>query len=1024
MAPSTLLSAAVWLAALAAPQDGAVWEVVDVPLGAIVDLQRGAVVAEPPADGGPFLRGPHEAFQGNVLLQAAPSPARMFGRPDPAGGGGTPYYKGLAEGDGVLWALDGAWGFVRLLEQGPQAARLEVARAPAGVDALVRAPAVLRVEADPAGFALYFDTEGLAAGPWRIERRELAPGAPFSEVATVDASPFLDTDAPRDRPHEWRVSRAAAPAQPGALARGVRTVTPGEWPVPLTTGTHIDLLTGALDGARAHLEVTQVSGGIVVLKPLRATLVAPSSPKLGWGLVARTNFDVNAEGRLRSFQAGSELCALTPEGVIVRVELVRGEDGGVALLRQPALQGELSIPRPPAIQIEHTPAGVTVVAEPLAEPSERSDDVALVLERELALGRGDWVTVAEGDPGARRLDVELPHAEPGTPAAAEAPPLVRLRVRQRYTFGASSFPTAPRTIVLASLEDTARRAAWADAAIADLDAEDWQRRDAARRLLEALGPEVLPRLRQVLEAGTPEARAAVQALLSSDTSATGRALLYGVEAARRGVTGDVPEALLSEQPSERAFAIVRALEAAAARADGEARAAALVWAAVSAQHDSDLGVRAYCDMLVALHERGAPGTGPEGLLRGDLAALRGEPRLAQQPRLSDVTLTDDANSALMRLRLDRTLDLADLEVGPVLGAVLAHVGRAARAPEAGLALPDYDVDSVDLALRLVARYALRRDTRLLDAARGLFVDGAAIDWQVTLEGWRSAVAVRIADESVLAAARPVFELRGAGGGAPTLEDLATLLAELRQSGVTGADVLLPPGDIGDGSPGQWLELDVPGVRLRSRSASEPARLRCGVRVMAARGVVLDGVHIEHQGGAALLLLDGAHLALRGGSALGTGMGVQVQDADLELYNTEVGDLTAGRGGQWSARHLGRGRIVARGVYFRGGSVYLGDFGDSYFERCIFDAGERPVLQAQRDGRPILRECLARSAAMGFVNVTGGCLAAVVLDVPRDPFGPRPDGLAVDPRWFVLTGPGQVVPEALRLARSPLEGSTE
>ena len=131
-------------------------------------------------------------------------------------------------------------------------------------------------------------------------------------------------------------------------------------------------------------------------------------------------------------------------------------------------------------------------------------------------------------------------------------------------------------------------------------------------------------------------------------------------------------------------------------------------------------------------------------------------------------------------------------------------------------------------------------------------------------------------------------------------------------------------------------------------------------------------------------------------------------------------LSAGRSGQWAARHLGRGRIVARGVHFRGGSVYLGDFGDSYFERCIFDAGERPVLQAQREGRPILRECLARSSAMGFVNVSGGCLAAVVLDVPRDPFGPRPDGLAVDPRWFVLTGPAQSVPQALRLARSPLE----
>jgi len=1044
MALATFFSTALALAALAAPQvgapiavdptaedpsgepaAGAFWEVLEVPLGSALDLVRGAVVAAAPADGRPFLRGPLEAFQGNVLLSPAPSPARMFGAPDPSAAQGTPYFKGLAEGEGLLWTLGDTWGFVRLLEHGPQAARLEVGRAPAGVAALVRAPAALSVDADPTGFTLRFDSEGLHPGPWRIERRELAAGAPFVEVATVAASPFTDVDAARDRPHEWRVRRALAPAAPGALGRSVRTVTPGEWPVPLTVGVRLDLLTGALDGARAHLEVTQVSGETVVLKPLRATLVAPSSPKSGWRLVERASFDPSAEGRLRSFQAGSELCALTPEGVIVRVELVRAEGGGVALLRQPALAGERLLPRAPIIQIEHTPAGVTVVAAPLAPDVERPEEVALTLERELVLGRGDWVVIAEGAPGARRLDAPLATDSPaGAQSDASAPPLARLRARQRYAFGPQSFPTEPRTLVLVPLADAARRAAFAEAAIADLDHEDWQRRDAARRLLEALGPEVLPRLRAVLESGSPEARISAQALLAGVSSSAGRALLYGVEAARRGVADEVPQALLSDSPTERAFGIVRALEAGALGADGEARAAALVWAAVLAEHDTDRAVRAYCDMLVALHEAGAPGTGAEGLLRGELAALRGRdggaPAWSLQAATADIALPDDARSLWQRLRAQRALDLADLEVGPVLGAVLAHVARAARAPEAGLVLPDYDVDSVDLALRLVARYGVRRDARLLDAARGLFVEGGALDWQVALEGWRAAVAARLADESVDLSQRPVFHVRGVGGAPATLDDLETLLTELRQSGARDVDVVLPPGDLGEGNPGRWLELDVPGLRLRSQPNAEPARLRCGVRVMAARGVVLDGVHVEHHGGAALLVLDGAHLVLRGGSAFGTGMGVQVQDADLELYSAEVGDASSGRSGQWAARHLGRGRIVARGVHFRGGSVYLGDFGDSYFERCVFDAGERPVLQAQRDGRPVLRECFARSSAMGLVNVSGGCLAAVVLDVPRDPFGPRPDGLAVDPRWFVLTGPGQSVPQALRLARSPLE----
>ena len=58
--------------------------------------------------------------------------------------------------------------------------------------------------------------------------------------------------------------------------------------------------------------------------------------------------------------------------------------------------------------------------------------------------------------------------------------------------------------------------------------------------------------------------------------------------------------------------------------------------------------------------------------------------------------------------------------------------------------------------------------------------------------------------------------------------------------------------------------------------------------------------------------------------------------------------------------------------------------------------------------------------MGLVNVNGGCLAAVVMDVPRDPFGARPDGLALYPRWFALIGAGQSPPRALMLPRSPLD----
>jgi hypothetical protein len=1028
---------------------GSVWSTLEVPIGSFVDLTRGVVTRAAPDGDQPHFRGPSEAFQGNVelfpLLRDDPvGPSRMIGRATATAGSGTPYLKGLAEGDEALWVRGDRWGYVRLLEHASTRSRIEVATPRPGAELLLREPALVRVETEPGGFLVTFDggsadDAAAVSGPWLVERRVVGDPAPFEPIATIEATRYFDETAPRGRLLEWRVSRAGAEQRFGATARALRAVHPGEWPLPLVVGQRIDLLTGALDVATAHVEVTQVSPPTVVLKPLGATLLNTGARQGSWTLPERMTFDPAFEGRLRAFALGNELHALTPEGVQVRLDIVGIDAGGVALVRQVALNGERSLPRAPELaSLSFAADGLDVRASPLTADVEWPEHVALVVERELAPDRNDWVTCDEGAPGVRTLNVpqELVFgdadgaADDDAAAAAEALPLVRVRVRQRYAFGATSFPSEPRTILRLDPEDTATRERLADEAIAALEAPEWERRDRARRLLEALGPAVFPRLEVLLASGTPEAQRAARAILMAGGAVGGRELLLAAEGRLAGLESTPPTGLLAQRPAERAYALVSALETAERRVDLVAVSEAFGWAAIVARFDDDAGVRGFSDMLVALRERGLSGG---AAFQGDLAALVPSAERVTSGGTRGGALRAESTLPLEAHVLLRELErhpwLAQREIGPVLGALLAHLRRAARGTAWPTTLPDYDVESVDLTLRLVERYVRHGDARLLDAARGLFVAGRALDWELALEGWRASTAQRLADERAPRFERGRVVLTGTLGAAPGIVELEAELANLRQSGWQYVDLVLPPGDYGKPEGGHWIDLDIPGLRLLAgpgpdvESEGVPAvvRITSGVRVMGVGDVVLDGVRLEHRAGAALMVLDGAHVVVRGGAVLGMGMGIQAQDSDLELYGSHVGDLATDRAAQWSVRHLGRGRIVARGTLFTGGSVYVGDFGEPYFERCVFDTGERPVLQAQREGRPIVRECLMRSTAMGLVNVSGGCLAAVVLDVPRDPFGPRPDGLAIDPRWFALIGAGQSVPRELLLERSPLEG---
>jgi len=1104
----------------AAGPTGSRWAFVDVPLGPqggtlvdLVDLVRGQVVAAPPADGAPFLAVGEASFAGAAELYAVPrsdaasplGPSRWLGRSAARDAELITRLDKREEGDQLLWQRGADWGYLRLVERGPLGLRLEVATAPDGADLLAREPAVLEVDGGPEGFTLRFDDPGRGSGPWLIERRIVAPDTTFEIVGRCDAAPYFDSEAPLDRLVEWRVSRADEPRAFGATARAVRVVQPGEWPLPLRIGSRIDLLSGRVDGAHAHIEVTQLAPPTVVVQPLGKTLLLNLPRPGAWRLPARLSFDPAYEGKLRAFALGTELGALTPEGVIVRLELRREDDGSMSLLRQAALQGLAFAPRPPHLRaFELDSEQLVVRADDLEAEVEHQDSIALVLERELELGRGDYEILDEGAPGVRMLTVPFARFGPGSstgsdadssaprdslshaarrplPNAALPPPviaalpspltaalpspltaalpspliaalraspeelsaalrrapLVRVRVRQRYAFGPQSFTTPPEALLLIADEGTATRAAWMEVAVLGLDAHAWSDRTAARELLVAFGAAAFPRLLELIESGSPEARVVAREVLLEARAPDGGGplALLRAEAQRAGLVTPMPEGLLAATPAARAHAMVRAL----ARMDSEAQR----WVALSARCDEDTGVRGFADMLVALEERNL---GPGPIQGGALAAL--QPAAARAPTGStgdrrgatlgilgaEATLPPDARS-LARF-LEDSPWRADRELGPVLGMLGARLARAARQPTAGIIVPDYDRDTVDLVLRLAQRFVQNRDERLLIAALGLLGDGAGGDWELALAGWRSAVRARAHDRQAGNFEREQHELRVEPGRAPTAGDLEALLGELRQAGASYVDVWLPRVAFApiDDPAGRFVDLDIEGLRLMSaprsdapsgdRSEPRPgptrATLTFGLRVTRTRDVVLDDLCVEHKASAALMVFEGGHVVARNTELRGLGQGIQAQDSDLELFGAHVADLAADRPGQWSVRHFGRGRLVAEGSLFTGGSVYVGDYAEPYFERCVFDAGDRPVLQAQREGKPIVRECLMRSTGMGLVNVSGGCLAGVVLDVARDPFGPRSEGLGVDPRWFVLIGAGQRVPSSLVLARSPLE----
>jgi len=971
------------------------------------------------------------------------------------------------------------WCYLRVLDVARDRVDLEVARAPLAVGALTRSPAGLRASSTGGVFRLRWDrSDSDPEATFRVRRRlpgRAAAGAAedgakkgarvpvaadrWETVALVRGGELTEEDALWGEIYHYEVvpCDGAGRALPGTLGRELhvaRIDTPGEWSLGVDTGGRVDLISGRVVGPDdlAHIEVHSGATGSFALRPLgevRFALEQKSSVVNdgGWWLSPGSDRRY-VPGRTAMVATGGELQFRLPDGTLGRLTLDDGRGTTCRLRRQLAMDGARILPRPPNAPPEVKRGGAGAVRLHFPELDRRAgvdpERVVLVVEKEVLFGQGDWTILGESEPGSRSLTL--------AGLLDGAAPITRLRFRQRLLSGGLSHPSSPLDL-LSGGEDGERRGALLEAALAAVDAEDFQRRLEARGVLLALGEDARGPLTKMARGDrSPRALSAqsiLEALESADGSGAGlarrirrRALELAAESPRLAeLTEEQRAALFTElapelgfeRPGERLHGLLSFLDRAergvarGTKAPGDLREdceVARVWAKALAQTEPDAGARELAGFVATLgatpsmasFEAARPAFLPDGSAPA-----------AESP-LPGASWTDLPGAAEeLAWQLESRPELTDLDFGPPLAQLLYQLRAAKGATgswggETDARLFDYDARTAELCLRLVERARSAADPRpLLDAAAGLAGGEAAV-----------LLALReVSDRRLASPAAGQSDRRSVLIEEPSLELLEVALDEAaaragrRAPGdaVEGLDILLPPGVYEDlsGAPARTLEILAPGVRLMPATPGAKVELRAALRVRGARDVVLEDLTLISTATTAINVLEGGHLVLLRSKVAGVGTVVFLQQGDLEVTGSRLeGVPGAGKPPQWAVRELGRCRMFLRSSYLDAGSIYLSDESENSMDRCVLDAGPRTLIQAPRAGHLAARECLLRGSNLGLYHVERGVLAGVVIDVPRDPLGRPPGGLRIGPRFFHLVGEGQAVPPSMRLETDPLQ----
>ena len=857
-----------------------------------------------------------------------------------ARGGGEVQEPATAEmGAEYLYDLgsDG-WGYLRVLAVEQDGVRLELARA-TQTSALERVPSTLSVAPEPSGHRLHWPAQ---EGEDYLVRRRRVGSDEVDLVMRVKGGNWLDDSAPPGALLEYRVALASRDAF-GARKRAVRQVHPGGWPLSLRVGQTLNLLSGQTGGSGAHLEVTYVSPDQVawrVIGGAQLTAIKGNGSELPWQ-VPSVN-DGGYSTRLARMQPATEMAFHLPaEDIYGRLQLVQAKGQDPALLRQIDLGGGRMLPRPPRLEgASEWSNGMLSIK--LARPPSLSPGLTIAVELEAEYLSESWVEVgvfaAESSKFAIPMDAALGR-------------VIRVRSRHRLGTGVQSLASIPEACLLLDRASPLEVEQALDSALADLGHPGFLRRRQARGVLSLLGPLAWPRLKVALTGGDAEVAASCRELLldAEGDREEHLELVLRSRATEIGVQSEPPAGLFDPEPGERAQILL------------ESWAQNPTWVRVLAMDDPDPTVREMAQLMIE-----APDLPP--LLIGSPRVLLGLGRSEQSLEdwselslehgpgglasiLRERSISDDVAADLVRLRLASELDSQGRKnwLGPGGGAECA-----------------------ELVLRLLDHFALSGKRALLRAAEVLVSGPGA-----TLEAQRELLDLRLGAEEPSPGSRMRVVLDQADLGL-----LEARLGSLFEAGERDVDVVLPAGTYRSHTEdGHWLDVRLPGLRL---VAEGEVRIEAGLRVQDVSGVVLQGIDLVHTSAAAMLLIDASVIA-QGCTFAGSQSVITLQGSDLELDRCRVAPLHE-IPGIYSLRFSGGSSLRARATRMYAGTLYLGDRGQAYLDRCVLEAGSRALIQAQQNGILVVRDSLLTGTGTGIYGLEEGLLEGVVVKAGQDPLG--------------------------------------
>ncbi len=857
---------------------------------------------------------------------------------------------------------DDSWGYLRVLGSWPAGVSLEVVHAPKGATELIREPRWLEARVDQSECQLIWDsTEGRR---YRIEGRAAGPDQTFANLGEVEggswSGPVLGSEV-----MEYRVT-ALGGSGLGARRRVVHQTLSEDLPAILPKGARWNLLTGEIDGAIYHLEVTQNQGQNLIFAladGMRAGPAAKSSIKRSgatpsdhrsWRPSIPWQRDEEQPMRQHVLPAGATLCLITPEGVPVRIRSEIARDGGLLHWRQLDLCGSGLFPSAPGKPKAVFAQGrVEVSFDPLTRAAPDPGRVRLVLEE--VDEEGEWVRLAVGTVGERSIGLDRK-------VSVDDLPIVLFRVRQEYEGGSHSPASEPFNVLLVDRDDVATLKDLAVRGVLALREEAYGRRLQARALLLALGPDALPALEAALTDSTSgtETRSSVRDLLLSGSFGPGGQRLVLLAMAREeGLEGDVPQGLDASEALFRALAVL----------DLAGRPSASDWLRLAAHAEPDPAVTALIDLVLEDPEP------PQVLDQpGDmLVLLPPDRRPLRESRDWVQELRSGAPEELAAL-IRGTVDASQRDRAMALLAV-AYFLEAAENPPGARTL-----ESAEIALRMLDRVrpALNAESEAsgLPARALLDLIDALLDGEGhLLRSQRELASLQLDSWPLPDGAREQIVVPADDEGA-----LREILLELSREEGVYVDILIPTGRHVLSEALSSQRLGVSGMRLKGE---EGTVLVGTLRLENSRDVVLENLTIEGNRTSALWITE-TELLARDVTLSGIQRAVQAQRASLVLDRCRIGNLDSSSNAQliW----LAQGSVLeARNSAFLGGNIYLDEGGEAHFDRCVLDAGARPTVQGRSaTSRASLRDCLVRGRA-GCMSGAGAIwLERCVLDLAADP----------------------------------------